>query len=448
MNIELSFAEKFLYHIWDGKHLHISLKTVDNKEIKVMYAGQWNTDSGPDFKFGIIQIDGEVCKGDIEIHKNTYDWINHKHQEDMNFNNVILHVVYNHNTQYPATILENGNLIPILEIKNQLSEDIKKLQDKFAGESFSRSEDFCSFFAGLDNNSIKMILVKLGLERLEKKINRFSAELYFTDFNQLFLQGLLESLGYSKNKFQMLQLSTLLPYNKLKEFKSKGLTKDQLIALWLGCSGLIEHIPATIPKEWSYKWSELYHNQSITSEYKNLEWKLFRIRPINHPVVRLLQVSDLIYKSLDDSLFNQLLNLFSFSRENFTISKFKKKLYKFFEIDWMELPENIHLGKTRIDTICINIILPLIILYARKMTYPDLESSAFQIFKDYNKLPENHITRHMNKFMQESQRKIISKKAIFQQGILKIYYDFCRNHNCIICKSRRNNLLGIDDVID
>jgi hypothetical protein len=40
----------------------------------------------------------------------------------------------------------------------------------------------------------------------------------------------------------------------------------------------------------------------------------------------------------------------------------------------------------------------------------------------------------MNRFMQQSQKKIIRKKAIHQQGLLNIYYDFCKDHNCQICQ--------------
>ena len=81
-----------------------------------------------------------------------------------------------------------------------------------------------------------------------------------------------------------------------------------MISIWLGSSGLLEHIPATIPNEWKHKWIEIYNSQKYTMKKVNLDWKLFRIRPVNHPVVRLLQITELVFSSLDNSLFNHLLN--------------------------------------------------------------------------------------------------------------------------------------------
>src|SRR5690554_5810873 len=99
----MEFSEKLLYHIWDAQHLIKNLVTVSGKRIRVMHPGQWNSDMGPDFHNLIIDIDGNISRGDAEIHLQTYDWIAHHHNEDLNFNNVILHIVYEHNGQYPLT---------------------------------------------------------------------------------------------------------------------------------------------------------------------------------------------------------------------------------------------------------------------------------------------------------------------------------------------------------
>ena len=63
----MQFSEKFLYHIWDAQHLIKELKSISNRKIKILFPGRWNTDSGPDFKDAIIEIDGVVKRGDVEM---------------------------------------------------------------------------------------------------------------------------------------------------------------------------------------------------------------------------------------------------------------------------------------------------------------------------------------------------------------------------------------------
>jgi len=209
----MEFKEQFLYHIWDAQHLVINLDTISGKEIEIMHPGRWNTDSGPDFKEAILRIGDHVMRGDVEIHLKSYDWDVHKHSENKNFNSTILHVVYKHDQPYSYTIKENGERLEIVEIRNLLNEDICKLIKKYEAKPFEQTEKHCDFFGGLSPEALQQMLASLGTHRIEKKIRRFNTELYFSDYNQLLYQGIMESLGYSKNKFQMLHLALQLPYS-------------------------------------------------------------------------------------------------------------------------------------------------------------------------------------------------------------------------------------------
>ena len=437
----MHFTEKFLYHIWDAQHIMKNLKTISGKPVSVMFQGRWNTDEGPDFKESILNLNGKVIRGDIEIHRKSYDWIIHKHSENKKFNNVILHVVYEHNSKYTHTINENGDKIEIMELQNFLNEDITKLLKIYSDEKFKQSDKFCDFFAGLDIETTKLILSNFGKKRLEKKIKRFTAELYFTDFDQLLYQGIFEALGYSKNKFQMLQLALKYPYTRFKEYFYKGMTKDELISILLCGTGLINHLPVSFPIEFKNKWQEIYSKQKFNKEILDIDWSLFRIRPINHPAIRILQAANFIYESLKDSYFYDIVRLFSFPRETFNKINFKNKIYSFFQSKSEYLPEKYTLGMTRIDTILINIVLPLVILYAQKMKYNDLKKAAMKVYQEFHGLPENYITTHMKNFMDTSQRKLIKKKAIYQQGLLKLYYDYCIHHSCAGCDNLKKDIV-------
>ncbi len=428
------FTERFLYHIWDAGHLSCDLKTVSGKNLKIIFPGRYSNSAGPDFREAVISFDNDLLRGDVEIHKTTYDWKAHGHSDDPNYCHVILHVVYQHNVKLDYTIDKNGCPIEIFELQNFLDDDIKRIFSDYQADPYLPKEKFCIFFAGQSPELLKPLLMKYSILRLREKEKRFAAELYFTGFNQLAYQGILEALGYSKNKYQMLQLANYITYTDLRNFADHGMTEQQLIAIWLGASGLIDKLPSTFPQEFILKWKELYARQSFYTAHLNIDWQLFRLMPANHPAIRLLQVSSLVYESLKGSLFNNFINLFSFPVGKFKITDFYQRLYDLFLRQSDFLPEKYKLGKTRLDTIFINIILPLALLYAEKNKFTDLADAVLNIYKNYHSLPDNFLTRSMRQFMDDSQVKLTGRKACCQQAIHYIYDSFCRYHTCTQCQ--------------
>src|ERR1041384_4761932 len=92
--------EQLLQFIWQQKALlHEKLLTTAGDEITVIHPGSLNTDSGPDFFNARISINGTVWAGNVEVHIRSADWLRHGHQYDRAYDNVILHVVYEHDAE-------------------------------------------------------------------------------------------------------------------------------------------------------------------------------------------------------------------------------------------------------------------------------------------------------------------------------------------------------------
>lgn len=429
----MQFNERFLYHIWDAQHLLENLKTISGKTLKVLFPGRWNTDAGPDFKEAILNLDGEIIRGDVEIELETYNWKIHEHHENPAYNSVILQVVYDHNGQYLYNFNEKGERFEILELKNFVNQDIAKLVKKYSQIHQISGEKLCPLLNKFTPEEFRSFLTELGKERFGKKVKRFSAEHYFADYDQLLYQGLMESLGYSKNKFQMVQLAQRIPYKKIKELWQRGMSKEQLTALLLGSSNLVNHLPSSFPTELKNKWIEEFFSLESKIKIIPVKWQLFRIRPQNHPAIRILQLVEVLNFSFQTSLFKEVLKLFSFSKEKFNLPALRKKIYAFFQATPTFLPEKYKLGKTRIDTMVINIILPLLSLYSTEKNYQDLQSQILRIYLQYPGLTWNYITDFMECFLTETNKKIIHEKAIFQQGLIKLYFDKCKYHDCGNC---------------
>ncbi len=106
--------ERLLQYIWHRQLFSAaSLCTTDGEFLEVIDRGIWNHDQGPDFLGAVMRLSGMTWAGNVELHLQTRDWVSHGHQHDPGYDNVILHVVWEHT----GTI---DPQIPVLELKNRI----------------------------------------------------------------------------------------------------------------------------------------------------------------------------------------------------------------------------------------------------------------------------------------------------------------------------------------
>jgi len=88
-----------------------SFTTKSGKSIQIISPGIINVNEGPDFLDFAIMLNGKVIVGDAEFHVNALDWENHKHFQDKNYDNVILHLVLNDNSNltHPDILILDKN---------------------------------------------------------------------------------------------------------------------------------------------------------------------------------------------------------------------------------------------------------------------------------------------------------------------------------------------------
>ena len=103
-----------LHNLWKSKSIPVSnLFLTSGEPVSILNFGFYNErESGPDFSFGMIHLDGVDLVGPIEIHVKSSDWYRHNHQFDPAYDNVIVHVVYNHDKD----IYQNGRKLPTIEL--------------------------------------------------------------------------------------------------------------------------------------------------------------------------------------------------------------------------------------------------------------------------------------------------------------------------------------------
>src|SRR5690606_27810857 len=166
--------EDFLHYLWKFKKFPFqNLKTTQNELIEIIQVGEHNFNSGPDFFNALLKIDNQLWAGNVEIHMKSSDWYLHNHENDKNYNNVILHVVWEHDVE----IFRNKNIpIPTLELKNIVSDTILVKYSSL----FKQNKKFINCETNIDHFDpflLKNWIERLYIERLEDKAKNISVEL-------------------------------------------------------------------------------------------------------------------------------------------------------------------------------------------------------------------------------------------------------------------------------
>ncbi|MCD4650648.1 MAG: DUF2851 family protein [Candidatus Cloacimonetes bacterium] len=433
MNQALSFPERFLYHIWDGQKYQPRMTTESGKLLRVLFPGEWNTDSGPDFRHAIVQIGDVIYKGDVEIHIKAKDWFAHHHQKDSAYNKIILHVVFQNIQSSPYITTENGIKVETVALSRFIEKPLITLQKQFSTSKPPDSKTFCVRFARTSFYQVESFLEEMGFRRLERKVSRFAAEKSFCDYNELLYKGIMEALGYSKNKTPMLNLSEYVRLPQLQKLIADGTDLDSIIALLLGSSGLINKLPMSLTQKQQQLWQKRYSLSRSHPTTLLLEWNLFRQRPGNHPAIRLLQAAAFFYEN--STPLHHILRGFSLLKESNDFQQPLRNLDTLFEASGKLLPESCGIGKSRVRIITVNVIIPLILLYAREHHYKDFEQYLLRFYQHFAPLPPNRTTRYMEKFLDNHQCKVQRKRAILQQGLTELYHTRCSKHLCYKCES-------------
>jgi hypothetical protein len=123
-------TERLLQAIWLHQRLRRdTLKASDGKNIRVIHPGFASLEGGPDFCDAFLQIGGDAPRsGDVEIDLHPGGWRAHGHDRNKNFQNVLLHVVWDE-----AKPVENAPAV--LSLKNVLDAPLAELSLSLENES-------------------------------------------------------------------------------------------------------------------------------------------------------------------------------------------------------------------------------------------------------------------------------------------------------------------------
>ncbi len=446
--------EHFVQTVWNEQRFSdFDFKSTDGRSIQVIKPGFWNSDEGPDFVQAELLIGGALYAGDVEIHINSSGWYNHKHHLDPRYNRVILHVVYLNDDINLRTRLQNGKRIPTLEILNRLDAPIGDLFDE-RRESQEISANDCRVTGKtLKIECVQSVFEDLGQERLMEKADGMRNLLIRVDFEQLLYEGIMEALGYARNRKPFRELAQRVPLSELL-----GKSDELIQAILFGVAGLLPS-QSQQKTEWdeggrkfierlesSWESAEQYkHPARMTAE----QWHFAKMRPANYPSRRIPAIAQIISRCQDTLMMDFLPLIEDAATANQrALARIRHRLQERLTLAPSGYWEaHSHFGKgipqrgaaligtARASDIIVNTLLPITLVWAEQSQSPKLTEAVQRLYDSYPKLQENHTTQQIETqiFSQEQPIKLISPSAKKQQGAIYLHRNFCSSRLCDCC---------------
>lgn len=412
--------EDFLQYLWQsGLFNQDELQTVDGSTIKVIRPGTLNADSGPDFFNSKIMLNDTLWVGNTEVHTVSSEWMLHGHQYDSAYNNVVLHVVYEHDEEI---VNQAGHSIPTLELRSLIS---PKVMAKYNMLQLGSKWIHCeSLLPDLNPENMESFLSKLYIERMEDKIRYIRQDLAGNKqhWEQTFYEYVARNFGFKTNALPFQILAKGLPIEILAKHKSSIF---QLEALLFGQAGMLqtsfeEDYPNQLKKEYEYL-KTIYQLEPINPSL----WKFATMRPANFPTVRLAQFAQLIHQS--SNLFSKSMDIQSMEALkvlfHVELHPYWKTHYQF---DQTSVAREKHIGHSSVENIFINTIAPFMFMYGRDKFNQDLCDLSIQMIQEIS--PElNSIT---NKW---AELGFHIKNALHSQAFIQLKNMYCTPKKCLSC---------------
>jgi len=411
--------EDFLHYLWKFKKFDtLNLKTFNGEEITIINVGQYLELAGPDFFNAQIVIGNQKWAGNVEIHLKSSDWYVHHHERDEAYENVILHVVWEHDTEI---FRSNNTEIPVLELKKYVDgAAIANYQSLMAPKSWIYCE---KQLREVKEFTIKNWQERLFFERLERKSNPIFDLLKLTnnDWESVLFCLLAKNFGLNTNGKTFLKIAQSIPFSIIRK---ESFEVENLEALLLGNAGLLDaEKEDNYFKDLKFRYFYLLHKYQI--EKKVVEpVQFFKHRPDNFPTIRLSQLAN---------LYHLQQNLFSIISTSISV----KSIYEVLDVSAAEYWQTHYqfdkespkkkkkLSKSFIDLVIINTIIPLQFAYAKSLG-KEISEDLIQLINEV--APEkNAIIDKFNSF------GIKSKNAFETQSLLQLKNEYCNKSRCLEC---------------
>ena len=395
-------GERAVARLWRRAHvLADGLQTEDGRRLRVVYPGRLSGLAGPDFRDTVLETEsGELITGDVELHVDAPDWYRHGHHADPAYNGVVLHVVLHPkgalgSAQQSRTAAPVASLEPVaglLEEASDLPVDAMQWMALPRGEELGDALD------------------RAGDQRFLAKARGFALELEHGDPDELLYRAVMEGLGYAANRRPFRRLAGLVPFSALRALRDEPPPTRLLAikAMLMHAAGLLSHVESAEERRGM---RALLRHLPVTPRLAAGEWRLFRVRPGNHPARRVLGAAILGDRYVQTGLAGGLADAVAGHSAAPLVRALSAGQY---------------VGVGRAREIAVNAVLPFIHAWAGVTRRQDLQGSCLELYRGFPSLAENEITREMRRVLSTGDGSIEARGARRHQGLIQLYKSMTR----------------------
>ncbi|MBF6607978.1 MAG: DUF2851 family protein [Flavobacterium sp.] len=410
--------EDFLHYLWRFKKFPLTnLKTTAGEELVIVAIGDYLQRSGPDFFNAQILLNGQKWAGNVEIHIKSSDWYLHNHHLDPAYDNVILHIVWDHDTD---VVRSNNSPIPVLELNTYVD---AALVERYEQLCIRKSWLYCeNQLPDVDLFIKANWLERLFYERLESKsLPIFElADETGRDWEAVLFYLLARNFGLNANGEAFFNAAHTVSYPIVRR---EAASATSIEALLFGTSGLLntpieDSYGQILQQEFSYFVKKYNLNDSI-----DFPVEFFKHRPDNFPTIRLSQLANLYHSH--KNLFSEIIDVQSMS-----------DLYKLFQIgtgeywethyqfDRLSPPKKKNLSRKFIDLLFVNTVLPLRFAYSKSRG--EMDEVAINMIAT--------VAAEQNVIVERFARcGLTARNAADSQALLQLKKQYCDKGLCLQC---------------
>ena len=404
------------HRLYKGTFLH----TTCGQELRVIHQGEQNFHAGPDFFNARIRLGHMIWAGNVEVHQRASDWYKHGHHIDPAYNNVILHVVGEYDS----------------DICNSLGRRIHTLVPDYPASLTQRykalkiNEDWLpcgSYIKDFPTPRLKQWLNRLQVQRTLQKSQRFDAlypSIKKKKKEEAVYLALASGFGLPLNSLPFELLSKGIPFQVLTNFRDN---LSDLEALLFGHSGLLYQARnlGPYPSSLWERYNELRHFLPGNPVPHHL-WKFLRLRPASFPTLRISQFAFTLHHRIP--LLETILSAASLAELEQLLragaSEYWDTHYLFGKCS---PPCPKHLGQHSVATLIINVIIPFLYALDRIERGRKYGSMADEIFSQL-RAESNQVIFNWGRY------GIRAANAMESQALLQLFNVYCKQKRCLNCQ--------------
>lgn len=413
-------TEAFLHYIWQHQYFDkAGLATFQGEPVTIYKPGFYNTNAGPDFEQAKLKMGELQWVGSVEIHLKSSDYLAHRHQHNAAYDNVVLHVVWHHDTVIKHA---DGTVMPTIELSGRVEAKLKKDYKQLVNSAFKIP---CAKSLPGVSDLVKTSAVEQAAIRRVNAKAHWILELHQAnkgDWDATFYQALGRNFGFKINAEPFLALVQSLHLNTLAKHSGKVMPTE---ALLFGMAGLLENPGVGYPQSLKTEFEFLSKKYGLEIKLSAAQWRFLRLRPANFPTLRIAQFAAVM--QAQPRFFAAVLETTELKSMRALleapVSEYWERHYSF-----RKKSAALHhqMGATSIDNIIINTVVPALAGYATRMGESRFFDRALEFMAQ---LPaeKNSLTALWQPL------GLANKSAFDSQGLIEQVNNFCKKRQCLHC---------------